>query len=95
MAGEVVRMGRGIPKAAEAAVFFSIDGSEAKPLPADPHNRPLASDLAPSRHTVKILVKPFASDKQGDAAPTVKLHYVGAAGVAVDRTGNPTRSGLQ
>ncbi|MEX0670488.1 MAG: hypothetical protein WD060_08550 [Pirellulales bacterium] len=85
MPGEVILLGRGIPKEAEAAVFFSIDGSEPKPLPADPHNRPLASDLAPSRHTIKILVKPFSSDKQGDAAAAVKIHYVGAAGVAVDR----------
>jgi hypothetical protein len=80
MPGEVILMGRGIPKAAEAAVFFSIDGSEPKPLPADPHNRPLVSDLISDRHAIKIIVKPFASDKQSDVAAAVKIHYVGAAG---------------
>jgi lysophospholipase L1-like esterase len=82
--GEIILLGRTIPKEVEGAVFVSVDGSEPKPLPADPHNRPLVSDLAPSRHSVKIVVKPFASDKQNDAAPAVKIHYVGAAGVAAN-----------
>ena len=84
MPGEIVLIGRAIPKEAEKSIFFSIDGSELKPLPADPHNRPLVSELAPSTHTVTVVVKPYASPKQGDDAPAVKIHYVGAAGVADD-----------
>jgi lysophospholipase L1-like esterase len=82
MPGEIILMNRTIPKEAEAAVFFSVDGSELKPISADPHNRPLVSDLAPSRHAITIVVKPYATDKQGDGLPVVKIHSIGAAGVA-------------
>ena len=84
MPGEIILMNRTIPKEAEAAVFFSVDGAEPKPLPADPHNRPLVCDLAPSRHAITIVVKPYATDKQGDSLPVVKIHSIGAAGVASD-----------
>lgn len=79
--GEIILLGRTIPKEAEGAVFFSVDGSDPKPIPADPHNRPLVSNLAPSRHAITIVVKPYAAAKQGDDAPAVKIHYLGAAGV--------------
>ena len=84
MPGEIILIGRTIPKEAEGAVFYSVDGSEPKPIPADPHNRPLVSDLAPSRHAITVVVKPYATDKQGDSLPVVKIHSVGAAGVASD-----------
>lgn len=84
MPGEIILMGRTIPKEAEGAVFFSVDGSDPKPLPADPHNRPLVSDLAPTVHTVKVIVQPYAAAKQGDDAPAVKIYYLGAAGVKSD-----------
>ena len=84
MPGEIILMGRTIPKEAEGSVFFSVDGCEPKPIPVDPHNRPLASDLTPSRHSVKVIVKPYAAATQADAAAVVKIHYVGAAGIAAD-----------
>jgi lysophospholipase L1-like esterase len=86
MPGEIILMGRTIPKAVEGAVFFSVDGSEPKPIPADGHNRPLVCDLAPSRHAITIVVKPSAAAKQGDGIPIVKIHYVGAAGVASEES---------
>lgn len=81
---EIILMGRTIPKEAEGAVFFSVDGSDPKPIPADPHNRPLVSDLSPSRHAITIVVKPYAAAKQGEDAPAVKIYYLGAAGVKSD-----------
>jgi len=85
VSGEVILISRKIPKDAEQAVFFSIDGADPKPLPADPHNRPLASDLAPSVHTLKLVVKPYNTSTQDGGLPSVRIYDIGAAGVPMNK----------
>jgi lysophospholipase L1-like esterase len=83
--GEVVLMGRKIPKEAEQAVFFSIDGADPQPIPADPHNRPLTSGLASSVHTLKLIVKPYGTSTHSDSLSPVRMYDIGAAGVPMDK----------
>ena len=85
MPGEIILMGRVIPKEAAASVFISIDGSDLMPIPAEGHNRPLTSDLTPGMHAVTVVVKPYNAGGKDASLPPVRIHYVGGAGVTADK----------
>lgn len=52
--GRVLFLGFDMDKAVESCVTFSIDGNKQQTLKADTHRRPLASDLVPGKHRVRI-----------------------------------------
>jgi lysophospholipase L1-like esterase len=79
-AGKLLFVGYDLDEEAERFATFSIDGGSAQPLKKSPNRLPLAEDLAPGQHRVRI---EFAGSKvpQGSTAK-VRIWAVGAAGAA-------------
>jgi lysophospholipase L1-like esterase len=77
-AGKLLFVGYDIDKDSEPFATFSIDGGKAQPLKNSPNRLPLAEDLPPGQHRVRI---EFAGSKApvGSTAK-VKIWAVGAAG---------------
>jgi len=76
--GRVLFLGFDMGKGVESRVTFSIDGGAAQVLKPDGHRRPIASNLAPGRHCLRIEL----DDKQPAAGSTDKIRVwaVGGAG---------------
>lgn len=79
-AGKLLFVGYDIDEEAERFASFSIDGGAAQPLRKSPNRLPLAEDLAPGQHRVRI---EFAGSKvpPGSTAK-VRIWAVGAAGAS-------------
>ena len=77
-AGRLLFVGYDIDEESERFATFSIDGGAAQPLKKSPNRLPLAEDLPPGQHRVRI---EFAGSKvpQGSTAK-VRIWAVGAAG---------------
>ena len=77
-AGKLLFVGYDFDKEAEAFASFSIDGGAAQPLKTSANRLPLAEDLSPGQHRVRI---EFAGSKapQGSTAKA-RVWAVGAAG---------------
>ncbi len=79
-AGRLLFVGYDIVEDAERFATFSIDGGNPQPLKKSPNRLPLAEDLSPGQHRVRI---DFAGSKvpQGSNAK-VRVWAVGAAGAS-------------
>ena len=75
--GRILFVGYDIDKGAESLATFSIDGCAPQPLKPSPNRLPLATDLAPGEHNIRIV---FSGSKlpQG-ATDRVRIWGVGAA----------------
>ena len=77
-AGKLLFVGYDIDKESEPFATLSIDGGKPQPLKASANRLPLAEDLSPGRHRVRI---DFAGSKvPSGSAAKVKIWAVGAAG---------------
>lgn len=77
-AGTLLFVGYDIEAETEPYASFSIDGGTAQPLKRSPNRLPLAEDLSPGPHRVRI---DFAGSKASQgAAAKVRIWAVGAAG---------------
>ncbi len=77
-AGKLLFVGYDIDKDSEPFATFSIDGGKAQSLKNSPNRLPLAEDLPPGQHRVRI---EFAGSKvPAGSAAKVKIWAVGAAG---------------
>lgn len=77
-AGKLLFVGYDIDKDSEPFATFSIDGGQAQPLKNSPNRLPLAENLPPGQHRVRI---EFAGSKvPAGSAANVKIWSVGAAG---------------
>ncbi len=76
--GSLLFLGYDIDKDAEAFASFSIDGGTTQPLTNNPNRLPLADELAPGNHRVRI---EFAGSKAPNGATAnVRIWGIGAAG---------------
>lgn len=79
-AGKLLFVGYDIEAEAEPFASFSIDGGPVQPLKRSPNRLPLAENLSPGPHRLRIA---YAGSKAGPAsAGKVRLWSVGAAGAA-------------
>jgi len=77
--GKLLFVGYDIDKEAEPFASFTIDGGLAQPLKSSANRLPLAEDLPPGQHRVRI---EFAGSKvPAGSTAKVKIWAVGAAGV--------------
>lgn len=77
-AGKLLFVGYDIDKESEPFASFSIDGGKQQPLKNSPNRLPLAEDLSPGQHRVRI---DFAGSKvPAGSAAKVRIWAVGAAG---------------
>jgi hypothetical protein len=76
-AGKLLFVGYDIDKEAEPFATFSIDGGKPQPLKNSPNRLPLAENLSPGQHRVRI---EFAGSKAPQEAAKVRIWSVGAAG---------------
>ena len=78
-AGKLLFVGYDIDKDSEPYASFSIDGGKEQPLKNSPNRLPLAEDLPPGQHRVRI---GFAGGKvPAGSAAKVRIWAVGSAGV--------------
>jgi lysophospholipase L1-like esterase len=76
--GELLFVAYDIDKEAEAHATFSIDGGKAQPLTINPNRLPLAENLPPGKHRVRI---EFAGSKSPQGATAkVRIWGLGSAG---------------
>ena len=75
--GKLLFVGYDIDKEAEPFATFTIDGGKAQPLKSSPNRLPLAEDLPPGQHRVRI---EFAGSKAPQETAKVRIWAVGAAG---------------
>jgi len=78
--GRVLFLGFDVDKGFGSRVTFSVDRGAPQALKPDAHRRPLARDLAPGKHRLRIEV----SGAPAAGAPTDKIHIwaIGSAGFA-------------
>ncbi len=77
--GKLLFVGYDIEKDSEPFATFSIDGGKEQPLKNSPNRLPLAEDLPPGQHRVRI---EFAGNKApAGTAAKIRVWAVGAAGV--------------
>lgn len=76
--GELLFVAYDIDKAAEAHATYSIDGGKPQPLTINPNRLPLAENLPPGKHRVRI---DFAGSKSPQGATAkVRIWGLGSAG---------------
>lgn len=76
--GELLFVGYDIDKEAEAHATYSIDDGKAQPLKINPNRLPLAENLPPGKHRVRI---EFAGSKSSQGATAkVRIWGLGSAG---------------